>query len=128
MVMYQVPEADLTEDQRKSLKRAVGLRAENARMADEMEKMGAGFETLGARMDFTLNKMLEWDILTVDQHIDLTLSWEEHLREQFQAALPQVRQQFARMQVQARENQRRQQLTKYGVATPKPDRLIVPGR
>ncbi len=101
----------LTEPQQKKFRETQALRERNAARVKGIEDHGVVLDLGPARIDHLLSALLDMDVLTIDQILEVNKAWELELRRQ-------TKEIFAKIE-RAQEEARKER------ARPK---LIIPGR
>jgi len=90
MSIQQINYDTLTEVQKKTYREIIALRERNAARVEKIESTGLGLDIATARLEHMLNALVAFDILTMDQVLELNKSWELELRKQSQEILNRV--------------------------------------
>jgi hypothetical protein len=81
---------DLPDDVQPVAVRAVGLREQNVKLYEELEKLGGGAEIGPARIEHVLVFLVDAGVITELQRWEEAALWEEALREQLKMAIEQL--------------------------------------
>lgn len=112
---------DLPEDIALIAKRTHGTRRANAELISEMEKHGFEFEIAAAKLEHFMGSLVDAGVITEEFYWATALDWEESLQKQLRDAEAKIRRRIAQQRYE-------EQRAVSEILTPKPSKLIVPGR